>query len=573
MSLLYLDIETTGLDPLTCELVTLQLMTSSGRPFLLKDPVSLEQYKPILENSLVVGHNIKFDSKFLKYHYGITLYKVYDTYLVELAISGGKLARRKGASLQDLVFKYCGVTLDKSEQLGFKKGEPLTAEQEKYALNDLEYLPEIMKQQQAKIALLGLENIIDIEMKCLPAVVWLELSGFHVDLEKLEEIKVMIQKQYQETEVFLQKELVTYDKQCQLDGTFVSNELNLSSPGQLKQALRNKGYVIDKTDKKTRAKYASDPIFKSLGDFKEAETLLKMFIKPLPGFINPETQRVYPDFWQYGTKAGRFTCVKPNLQQQPSRFENWRSIFTAEPGNKLIAADYSQIELRIIGQLAGDLKYILAYNTPGVDLHRNTAAVMFKVPVDQVTKQQRGIAKSINFGLNYGMGKRSLTEKLKLETGVDYSEDEVGRLVDDFKSLYFEVTNYLKKISERGFNKLEVRTKAGRLFKFDKPSTENEEEFKKEKGLIERECKNLPIQGLCADMLKIAMANLFVILEPRGIKLVNCIHDELVFECKAEEAEEIGQIVKAEMENAGSLFLKDLPCLVEVTIADFWKKE
>ena len=572
MSLLYLDTETTGLDPLTCELVTLQLMTPSGKTVLLKDPVSLEQYKPILESSIVVCHNAKFDSKFLKYHYGITLHTVYDTYLAEIALSGGRLARRKGASLKDLVFEYCGVTLDKSEQLGFKKGEPLTAEQEQYALNDLKYLPEIMKQQQAKIKLLDLENIVNIEMRCIPAVVWLELSGFHVDLEKFEEIKAMIQKQYQETEAFLQKELVTYDKQKQLDGTFVSNELNLSSPEQLKQALQNKGYDIDKTDKKTRAKYSNEPVFKSLTDFKEAETLIKMFINPLPDFINSYTQRVYPDFWQYGAKSGRFTCGKPNLQQQPSRFKEWRTIFTAEPGNKLIAADYSQIELRIIGQLAKDQKYIHAYKE-GLDLHRNTAAVMFKVPVDQVTKQQRGIAKSINFGLNYGMGKRSLTEKLKLETGIDYSEDEVGRLVDDFKCLYSEVTSYLKKVSGKGFNKLEIRTEAGRLFKFDKPSTETEEKYNAEKGNIERECKNLPVQGLCADMLKLAMANLFLILEPRGIKLVNCIHDELVFECKEEEAEEIGQIIKAEMESAGSLFRKDLPCLVEVTIADFWKKE
>jgi len=572
MSLLYLDTETTGLDPLTCELVTLQLMTSFGRTVLLKDPVSLEQYKPILESSIVVCHNAKFDSKFLKYHYGITLYNVYDTYLAEVALSGGKLARRKGASLADLVFKYCGVTLDKSEQLGFIKGEPLTAEQEKYALNDLKYLPEIMKQQQSKIKLLGLENITDIEMKCLPAVVWLELSGLHVDLEKLEEIKAAIQQQYQETEAFLQKELVTYGKQRQLDGSFISNGLNLSSPEQLKIALQNKGYDIDKTDKKARAEFAHDPIFKNLADFKEAETLLKMFIKPLPGFINSNTERVYPDFWQYGAKSGRFTCGKPNLQQQPSRFKDWRKIFTAEPGNKLVAADYSQIELRIIGQLAHDKKYIHAYNE-GMDLHRNTAAVMFKVPVDQVTKQQRGIAKSINFGLNYGMGKRSLTEKLKLETGIDYSVDEVGRLVDDFKSLYSEVTNYLKKVSETGFNRLEISTKAGRLFKFDKPSIETEEKYNAEKGNIERECKNLPVQGLCADMLKIAMASLFLILEPRGVKLVNCVHDELVFECKAAEADEIGEIVKTEMERAGSLFLKDLPCLVEVTIADFWKKE
>ena len=297
-----------------------------------------------------------------------------------------------------------------------------------------------------------------------------------------------------------------------------------------------------------------------------------MFIKPLPGFINSNTERVYPDFWQYGAKSGRFTCGKPNLQQQPSRFKDWGKIFTAEPGNKLVAADYSQIELRIIGQLARDKKYINAYNE-GLNLHKNTAAVMFKGPVDQVTTRQRGIAKSINFGLNYGMGKRSLTEKLKFETGIDYSEDEVGRLVDDFKSLYSEVTNYLKKVSEKGFNRLEIRTEAGRLFKFDKPSTETEEKYNKEKGNIERKCKNLPVQGLCADMLKIAMANLFLILEPRGVKLVNCIHDELVFECKTEEAEEIRGIIKAEMEKAGCLFLKDLPCVFEVTIADFWKKE
>jgi DNA polymerase I-like protein with 3'-5' exonuclease and polymerase domains len=286
-----------------------------------------------------------------------------------------------------------------------------------------------MKQQRAKIALLGLENIIDIEMKCLPSVVGLELSGFYVDFEKFEEIKAAIQNKYQETEAFLQKELNTFDKQCQLDGTFVSNNLNLSSPEQLKQALRNKGYDINKTDVKTRAKYANDPIFQNLSAFKEAETLLKMFIKPLPSYINSKTQRVYSDFWQYGAASGRFTCGRLNLQQQPSRFKDWRKIFTAEPGNKLIVADYSQIELRIIGQLAKDKQYIDAYNK-SLDLHRNTAAVMFKVPVDQVTKQQRRIAKSVNFGLNYGMGKRSLKEKLKLETGIDYSEGEVEKFID-----------------------------------------------------------------------------------------------------------------------------------------------
>ena len=296
MPVLFLDIETSGLNPLISELVTLQLMTSSGKSMIIKATESLVVLKSQLERSLVVGHNIKFDSKFLKYQYGITLYSVYDTYLAEIAISGGKLARRMGASLADLVFKYCGVTLDKSEHLGFKKGEPLTPEQQKYALNDLKYLPEIMKQQQAQIASLGLENLIDIEMKCIPAVVWLELSGFHVDLEKFEEIKVSVQEQYEKAKAFLQQELIIFEKQSQLDGSFIPRELNLSSPEQLKIALQNKGYDIDKTDKKTRAKYAHDPIFQNLADFKESETLLKMFIKPLPEFINSNTNRVYSEF-------------------------------------------------------------------------------------------------------------------------------------------------------------------------------------------------------------------------------------------------------------------------------------
>jgi DNA polymerase I len=363
-----------------------------------------------------------------------------------------------------------------------------------------------------------------------------------------------------------------WDKQKQLDGTFVSNGLNLSSPEQLKQALQSKGYDIKKTDKKTRANYSDDPIFKKIGDFKEAETLLKMFIKPLPSFINPCTHRIYGNFKQYGAEPGRFSCTKPNLQQQPGRFEEWRSIFTSEPGNKLISADYSQIELRIIGQLAKDSKYIEAYTTKQ-DIHKRTAAAMFNVPVDQVTKSQRSVAKSVNFGLNYGMGKKGLKDKLKLDTGQDFTEEQAAKFIRDFRKLYPGVTTYLEKISEKGFNQLEARTAVRRLFKFDNPSTETEEKYNAGKGSIERNCKSWPIQGLCADMLKIAMGNLFLILEPRGIKLVNCIHDELVFECKAEEAEEIGQTVKAEMEKAGSLFLKDLPCVVDVTIADYWKKE
>jgi len=243
MSLLFLDIETTGLSPLTSSLVTLQLMTPSGKSLIIKDPVSLEALKPKLENNLIIGHNLKFDSKFLRYQYGITLRSVYDTYLAEIAISGGRLARRKGASLKDLVFKYCGVQMDKSEQCGFKKGVALTAEQIKYAANDLKYLPEIMKQQQVQIKRLGLDNVIGIEMKCLPAVVWMELSGFHVDLNKFKEIKAFIQNKYYAAKAFLQKELVTYDKRyCVVDRVWgkLSVSINICHENKPRQLHRTR---------------------------------------------------------------------------------------------------------------------------------------------------------------------------------------------------------------------------------------------------------------------------------------------------------------------------------------------
>ena len=312
--------------------------------------------------------------------------------------------------------------------------------------------------------------------------------------------------------------------------------------------------------------------------YRKNEKLLSGFIRPILGyenegeevpsrFVNTLTGKVHADFNQYGALSGRFSCTKPNMQQQPSRYEDWRHIYIASPGNKIIAADYSQIELRIIAQLSQDPGFIQAY-LDEIDLHKQTASQMFNVPIDSVTKLQRNIAKSINFGLNYGMGASGLKDKLKIDVGIDVTEDEAKRLKDIFQKLYPLVTKYLYNAGEKGFRDGSIRTLGGRLCKTIDPDGKKVEEY-----TIKNRGKNLPVQGLCADMLKIAMGNIFLVLEPRGVRLINSVHDELVFECNEEEAEEIGEIIKAEMEKAGSLFLKDLPCVVDVTIADFWKKE
>lgn len=558
MGFVYIDIETDnsegfGLDPFRSKVVTLQIMLPSGKKIILQDPETMAPFKDKLEANTVVGHNLKFEAKFLKHHFGVTLRDIYDTMIAEQCISGGQLSGfAKGKSLKDLVFKYCGVNLDKTEQCSFKTGDTLTESQIKYASLDVEYLPKIMQQQQAKITLLGLDDIVNIEMRALPAIAWLELSGINIDLKKLEEIKIQVQQQKTETEVFLLN--------------ILGQELNLNSPKALLKALQAQGFDLKGTGKTDLAKYSDNPIIHTLKRYREASKLLSGFINTMPENINPITGRVHSNFNQYGALSGRLTSEKPNLQQQPSKFEQWREIFRANPGYKIIAADYSQIELRIVGQLAKDPRYIKAYNE-GLDLHKETAAYIFKIPVEQVTKQQRGIAKSINFGLNYGMWTGGLKAAIKNNVGADITLEEAKQFINSFQELYPAVTKHLAKTSREGLQKLQVRTAAGRLCKFNSPKDEQEQ------GSIKRESKNLPIQGLCADMLKIVMGNIFLSLEPKGLKFVNMVHDELVFECPEEFVSEASTIIKAEMEKAGSQFLTSIPCVAEVTVSDFWKKD
>ena len=367
MSLLCLDIETdntngSGLDVFNSKVVTLQILLPSGKTIILKDPKSLDNVKSLLENNLIIGHNLKFDSKFLKYHFGVTLYNVYDTYLAEIILSGGLYAGKHGVTgLKDLVLRYCGQQMNKEEQQGFRYGVPLSKEQKQYAANDLKYLPEIFKQQQAKIKLLELENIVNIEMRALPAMVWLELSGISVDQGRLNEFQKELSAKKLEAEAYLHKKLVTYKTQQQLDGTFVSEDLNLNSTQQLKKALNQFEIPVENTKSEELTKYSNEPVIKALIEYKETEKLLNTFVRKLPNFINKKTSRVHADFFQIGAKSGRLSCTKPNLQQQPSRtLPEWRTIFKAADGNKIITADYSQIELRILAQVSHDKEYIRA---------------------------------------------------------------------------------------------------------------------------------------------------------------------------------------------------------------------
>jgi DNA polymerase I-like protein with 3'-5' exonuclease and polymerase domains len=557
MLLVYLDIETdntngSGLDVFSSKIVTVQILLPTGEKRIYKDPKKLDNIKPLLETNLVVGHNLKFDSKFLKHHLEITLYNVYDTYLAEIILSGGFYVGKHGVlKLSDLVFRYCGQKLSKEEQQGFRYGVPLTNEQKQYAINDLKYLPEIFRQQQAKIKLLGLENVIDIEMKALPPIFWLELSGLFVDKNRLNELHKEIDIKRQEAK----QSLYTM---------FGTSKVNFNSIQQLITELNRLGIPVKNTQS-TELKKFNHPIIKKLIEYKEAEKLLNTFVLKIPNYINKKTDRIHADFFQIGAKSGRLSCTKPNLQQQPSKtLSEWRTIFKAAAGNKIITADYSQIELRILAQVSRDDEYIRAYKE-NTDLHKLTASKIFKKPIDEVDIKDRNMAKTVNFGIVYGMGALGLQEKLKA-AGIEVTENEAKEIIKGYFEAYPGVAKYLRDISAQGLKNRDVRSISGRLMKFESPKN------KRERSGIKRESKNLPIQSLCADMIKIAMHNIFLKLEPKGVKFINTVHDELVFECTEAQAEEVKNIVKEEMEKAGTLFLTDVPCIAEVTISDTWEK-
>jgi DNA polymerase I-like protein with 3'-5' exonuclease and polymerase domains len=322
MTTLYLDIETdnspgyNGLDVFNGRIVTVQILLPNGKIHIIKDPTQadMDKIKPALENSLIVGHNIKFDCKFLKQQFGITLYNVYDTYIVEIALSGGMYATFKqrkilGVSLglKDLVLKYCGERLDKEEQTGFRYGVDLTPKQAEYAACDLKFLPAIHKQQMAKIKQMGIERTIDIEMKCLSAMVWLELSGFKVnpDMIKLAEIEVI--QALKEIEQYLLSELQSY---C-------NKPLNLNSSTQLLLVLQARGYDLEGTDEDMLAKYNGDPLIMKIIEYRRLNKFLNTYILSaydstddkgnlIRGYIHPNG-RTYATFNQYGTETGRLS--------------------------------------------------------------------------------------------------------------------------------------------------------------------------------------------------------------------------------------------------------------------------
>jgi DNA polymerase I len=276
-------------------------------------------------------------------------------------------------------------------------------------------------------------------------------------------------------------------------------------------------------------------------------------------FINPMTYRIHADFFQIGAPTGRLSCHDPNLQQVPNSPE-YRSCFTAPPGRKLIIADYSQIELRILAEFSQDPSLLQAFRA-GIDLHRMTASQMLGIPFDDITKEQRDAAKALNFGLIYGMGAQGLSNRIN--TSIEESE----RLIQKYFTTYGGVHSWLTNAGETAVRDRQCRTSSGRLWSFNFDSTD-----RSAVASYVRAGKNFPIQGTNADITKRALVLMHAPLRTLGARVVNCIHDEIVVEAAEETAETAAVTVESLMIQAAAETLKTVPVTVNTVIADCWTK-
>jgi DNA polymerase-1 len=550
------DTETTALSPYDGRMRLLTIGTPDHT--YLIDAFAVPDLSPLKDvfaapKPFKVLHNAKFDCRWLARHHGLTLSGVFDTMLAAQLLDD-----IMDVSLAGVANHYLGLALDKTEQLSNWGGE-LSASQVEYAARDVEVLLPLRQVLRPKLLEAGLARVAAIEFGVAPVVASMENAGVFLDVPGWNQILAGMKVQHQALSAELQKELAVTRRQLALLPDLVP-ALNLNSTQQLRNALFELGVDVPDTHERTLQTVVDrHPVIPKILEYRGIQKAISSYGEGLLNHIHAETGRIHANYQQLLTTTGRFSCSSPNLQNIPATPE-YRACFIAPPGYQLVIADYSQIELRILAELSGDTAFRRAFDE-GLDLHRTTAAEMFGVPFDSVTKTQRNQAKGINFGLVYGRGAASLAGQI----GTDV--DTARGLIQKYFETYRGVQRWLDETARQAVRTRELRSLAGRRAKFRFDETDRQQV-----AAIERQGKNFPIQATNSDIIKQAMINLPGAIAPFGARLVNCVHDELVVEAPTEVAEKVAEVVKDTMEAAAHQFLKVVPVVVEVGVAEAWLK-
>jgi len=563
-----LDTEGTTYDPFTATILLLQLATRNAAYVIDCLKVDISPLKHILEaeRPLKIAQNAKFDYGILKVQAGIKLGNLFDTMLAERILTCG--ASRE-ISLKTLAEKYLNEKIDKTIRETFYdprnpalRGK-FSPEQLDYAARDVLVLQEIFEKQYKQLREEDLVETAKLEFALVQVVAEMELRGSLIDKEKWRSHIKELEKKRDEINRQIQNEIRHLSPYSQVD--LFGNEsdtVNLDSPLQLLAVFKKLGEDLPNTSEATLQKSAH-PLAKKLLEYRAFEKMITAFGESILEKIHPVTGRLHPDFLQLGADTGRFACNNPNLQQIPTD-SGFRSCFIATPGYKLITADYSQIELRIMAEVSEDPAFLEAFKKD-VDLHNLTASQMFRIPISKVDKDKRFQAKSINFGLMYGRGPVSLSTQIGL------SVDEARNLLDVYFSSYKKVKRWLDNTGRQAVRVGEVRTLGGRRRLFVLPDRANPD-YEKLISSIERQGKNTPIQGTSADITKYALAYIYREFTQRGLDayLIHTVHDEIVAEAREDIANEAAAIIEEQMIAAGKKLLTKVPVKVDVYVSDCW---
>jgi DNA polymerase-1 len=566
------DTETTGIDALNAELVGMSFSFEKGKAFYVPFPenqeeaqVLVDKFKPFFESETIekIGQNIKYDLKILS-HYGVQIKgKLFDTMIAHYLINPDM--RHNMDVLSETYLKYSPKSI---EDLIGKKGKNQKSMRDvaledikEYAAEDADITYQLKQNFSPILDKVETKKLFDeIEIPLIPVLAAMELEGINLDVPFLKEMSVEMAK---ESAALEQKIYET-----------AGEKFNLASPKQLGDILFDKLKIGGAKQKKTKTgQYATgeeilsylekdNPIVKDILEWRQMVKLQSTYIDALPNQVDKKTGRVHTDYMQTVAATGRLSSNNPNLQNIPIRTERGRLIrkaFIARDENySLVSADYSQIELRIIAALSGEENMIKAFQNHE-DIHRSTAAKVFNVPLEEVTKEQRSNAKTVNFGIIYGVSAFGLSNQTSL------SRKESAELIDAYYATYPKLKSYMANqvdfAREHGY----VQTVLGRRRYLKDINSAN----MMVKSGAERNAVNAPIQGSAADIIKIAMINIHKKLTTENwkSKMLLQVHDELVFDVHNSELEKIQPMIKHEMENA---FKMDVPLDVEIGMGKNW---
>ena len=565
------DTETTGLKALEVELIGISFSWETGKGYYVSFPEDqtetktiLEEFRCFFENTSIekIGHNLKYDIKVLS-NYGMPVKgPLFDTMIAHYLINPDM---RHGMDiLAETYLNYQPVSITK---LIGKKGKNQLSmrdvpikDQTEYAVEDADITLQLKKhfiEELKKGNVIKLFN--EIELPLVSVLTAMEIEGINLNTEFLKALSIHLTDDINSLEKTIFEE--------------AGEEFNIASPKQLGVVLFENMKLVDKPKKTKTGQYSTaedvlsnlskdHTIIANVLEYRQFKKLQSTYVDALPNEINSNTGRVHTAYAQAVAATGRLSSTNPNLQNIPIRTERGKQVRKAfiprDENHVLLAADYSQIELRIIAALSEEETMIEAFKN-GEDIHASTAAKVFNVPINEVTREQRSNAKTVNFGIIYGVSAFGLSNQ------TDLTRKESKELIDLYYQTYPKLRNYMSAQVDFARENGYVETVLQRRRYLKDINSRNAIV----RGAAERNAVNAPIQGSAADIIKIAMINIFKRFEKEGFKskMLLQVHDELVFDAHKDELEIIKPIIKYEMEHAFEMIV---PLDVEIGIGENW---